>query len=50
MGWANVLLAGVVLLWVRYAAMVRLGGATGDVYGAAVELVETSALLAVVLL
>lgn len=50
MGWANVLLAGILLLWLRYAAMVRLGGVTGDVYGAAVELVETAALLAVVLL
>lgn len=48
-GWPNVLLAGIVLLWVRYAAVLRLGGVTGDVYGAAVELVETSALLAVVL-
>ncbi|MGY6276807.1 adenosylcobinamide-GDP ribazoletransferase [Methylomonas sp. MgM2] len=50
MGWANVLFAGIVLLWVRYAAVERLGGATGDVYGAAVELVETAALLAAVLL
>ncbi|WAR45085.1 adenosylcobinamide-GDP ribazoletransferase [Methylomonas rapida] len=50
MGWANVLLAGVLLLWLRYAALVRLGGVTGDVYGAAVELIETAALLAVVLL
>ena len=49
MGWGNVLLTGIVLLWVRYAAVLRLGGATGDVYGAAVELVETSVLLAVVL-
>lgn len=50
MGWVNVLLAGLVLLWVRNTALSRLNGATGDVYGAAVELVETSALLAVVLL
>ena len=48
-GWANVLLAGIVLLWVRNMALLRLGGVTGDVYGAAVELVETGALLAVVL-
>lgn len=50
MGWANVLLACGVLLWVRYAALTRLGGATGDVYGAAVELIEMAGLLAVVLL
>lgn len=50
MGWANVLLACGVLFWIRYAALSRLGGATGDVYGAAVELVETVGLLAVVLL
>ena len=50
MGWANVLLACGVLLWIRYAAISRLGGVTGDVYGAAVELVETAGLLAVVLL
>jgi len=50
MGWVNVLLAGLVLLWVRNTALSRLNGATGDVYGAAVELVEASALLAVVLL
>jgi adenosylcobinamide-GDP ribazoletransferase len=50
MGWANVLLACGVLLWIRYAALSRLGGVTGDVYGAAVELMETAGLLAVVLL
>lgn len=49
MGWANVLLACGLVLWVRYAAIMRLGGVTGDVYGAAVELVETLGLLAVVL-
>lgn len=48
-GWANVLFAGIVLLWVRNMALIRLGGTTGDVYGAAVELTETAALLAVVL-
>jgi adenosylcobinamide-GDP ribazoletransferase len=50
MGWSNVLLACGLLLWIRYAALSRLGGVTGDVYGAAVELVETAGLLAVVLL
>ncbi|MDD2759492.1 MAG: adenosylcobinamide-GDP ribazoletransferase [Methylomonas sp.] len=50
MGWENVLLAGILLLWIRHVALARLGGVTGDVYGAAVELVETGTLLAVVLL
>lgn len=50
MGWANVLLAFGLLLWIRYLALQRLGGVTGDVYGAAVELIETAGLLAVVLL
>jgi adenosylcobinamide-GDP ribazoletransferase len=50
MGWANVLLACGLLLWVRHAAITRLGGVTGDVYGAGVELMETAGLLAVVLL
>ncbi|MCK9605549.1 MAG: adenosylcobinamide-GDP ribazoletransferase [Methylomonas sp.] len=50
MGWANVLLAGGLLLWIRYLALKRLGGVTGDVYGAAVELIEMAGLLAAVLL
>lgn len=50
LGWLNVLLVGVLLLWIRQVALDRLGGATGDVYGAAVELVETAALLTAVLL
>lgn len=49
MGWANVLLACAVCFWIRHAAISRLGGATGDVYGAAVEILETVGLLAVVL-
>jgi adenosylcobinamide-GDP ribazoletransferase len=49
MCWANVLLAFGLLLWIRYLALQRLGGVTGDVYGAAVELIETAGLLAVVL-
>lgn len=48
-GWANVLFAGIALLWIRNMALTRLGGTTGDVYGAAVELTEAAALLAVVL-
>ena len=50
MGWANVLLVCGLIFWIRYAAISRLGGVTGDVYGAAVELVETAGLLVVVLL
>jgi adenosylcobinamide-GDP ribazoletransferase len=50
MGWANVLLACGLILWMRHAALSRLGGVTGDVYGAAVEIIETVGLLAVVLL
>ncbi|MGR9052783.1 MAG: adenosylcobinamide-GDP ribazoletransferase, partial [Gammaproteobacteria bacterium] len=34
---------------VRFLAVRRLGGATGDVYGAAVDLTETAVLLAAVL-
>ena len=43
------LVAGLAALAVRQAAMQRLGGATGDVYGAAVELTETTVLLAYIL-
>lgn len=39
----------IVLFIIRYHANKRLGGVTGDVYGAAVELVEVSILLGVVL-
>lgn len=49
LGWPAVLLAGLLLSWIRHAAVSRLGGVTGDVYGAAVELTETAALLAVAL-
>jgi len=48
-GWLPLLAAGLVLWWLRRAALARLGGVTGDVYGAAVELVETAVLLAVAL-
>jgi adenosylcobinamide-GDP ribazoletransferase len=37
------------LFIIRYQAKKRLGGATGDVYGAAVELTETSILLGAIL-
>ncbi len=50
LGWANVLLVLLLILWIRSVAIARLGGVTGDVFGATVELVETAALLAVVLL
>ncbi len=38
-------LMGGVLICLRYAAIQRVGGMTGDLYGAAVELVELSVLL-----
>lgn len=47
--WSGLLLAGAILLWLRHAAMRRLGGVTGDVYGAAVEIVETGLLVGVAL-
>lgn len=49
LGWLPLLFAGLLLVWIRHAAISRLGGVTGDVYGAAVELVETAVLLAAVL-
>lgn len=49
LGWLPVLLAVLLLIWLRHAALSRLGGVTGDVYGAAVELVEAAALLGAVL-
>lgn len=49
LGWATVLAVGLMVLAIRKAAIDRLGGATGDVYGAAVELGEAVALVAVAL-
>jgi adenosylcobinamide-GDP ribazoletransferase len=49
LGWSTLLAIGLVCFIVHRAAMARLGGATGDVYGAAVELTEVTALLAVAL-
>lgn len=43
------LFAALLLLAIRSLAQQRLGGVTGDVYGAAVELLETALLIAVVL-
>lgn len=49
LGWPCLLAAGLMLLAIRQLAMRRLGGATGDVYGAAVELCEAAALVTVAL-
>ncbi|WNB76330.1 adenosylcobinamide-GDP ribazoletransferase [Methylomonas koyamae] len=46
LGWPPLLAAGLVLVWLRRSAIARLGGCTGDVYGAAVELVETAVITA----
>lgn len=45
-GWKATLAAAMVLLLVRGAALQRLGGVTGDVLGAAVELTEAAVLVA----
>ncbi|OAH99043.1 adenosylcobinamide-GDP ribazoletransferase [Methylomonas methanica] len=44
LGFPAVLFAGGILFWLRQSALSRLGGVTGDVYGAAVELTEASVL------
>lgn len=49
LGLLPVLLAGIVVFWIRQMALQRLGGMTGDVYGAAVELVELAVLLGMAL-
>lgn len=49
LGFPAVLFAGGLLFWVRQAAVSRLGGVTGDVYGAAVELTEAAVLIAAAL-
>jgi len=49
LGWSSLLAVVLTVLAIRQLAIVRLGGATGDVYGAAVELSEAVALLAVAL-
>jgi len=46
--WA-VLLAAVLLFWLRQVMMRRLGGTTGDTAGAVLELLETAVLLGVAL-
>jgi adenosylcobinamide-GDP ribazoletransferase len=50
LGWANVLMAVLLMLWIRSAAIERQGGVTDDVFGAAVELTEVAALFVVVLI
>ncbi len=49
LGLPTLLAGGLLLLWLRHAAVSRLGGVTGDVYGAAVELTETAVLIAAAL-
>lgn len=49
LGFLPMLFAVLMLLAVRTLALHRLGGVTGDVYGAAVELVEVAALLGLVI-
>lgn len=49
LGFLPVLFAVLMLLGIRKLALQRLGGVTGDVYGAAVELVETAVLVALVI-
>lgn len=44
LGLPVLLVAGGIVFWVRRSALSRLGGATGDVYGAAVELTEAAVL------
>ncbi len=49
LGFPAVLFAGGILFWLRQSALSRLGGVTGDVYGAAVELTEAAVLIAATL-
>ncbi|MDT4289683.1 adenosylcobinamide-GDP ribazoletransferase [Methylomonas sp. MO1] len=49
LGFPAVLSAGGILFWLRQSALSRLGGVTGDVYGAAVELTEAAVLIAATL-
>lgn len=46
LGWETLLAAAMLAAGIRALAMARLGGVTGDVCGAAVELIETAVLLA----
>jgi len=48
-GYGSLIFAVFIIFFIRFLAQQRLGGVTGDVYGASVELVETGVLIAVVL-
>ncbi len=49
MGYGSLIFGGLIIFSIRFLSKQRLGGVTGDVYGASVELVETGLLIAVVL-
>jgi adenosylcobinamide-GDP ribazoletransferase len=49
MGYGSLIFAILIIFSIRLLSQQRLGGVTGDVYGASVELVETGLLIAVVL-
>lgn len=44
LGFAPLLVASLLLIWLRHLSLQHLTGVTGDVYGASVELVETAVL------
>jgi adenosylcobinamide-GDP ribazoletransferase len=48
-GFLPLVFALLMVWWIRKLAMQRLGGVTGDVYGATVELVEASVLISLVI-
>lgn len=48
-GYGSLIFAVLIIYSIRFLSQQRLGGVTGDVYGASVELVETGLLIAVVL-
>lgn len=50
LGWSNVLLAILLMLWIRAAAINRQGGVTDEIVGATVEITEVAALLVVALI
>ena len=47
MGYQSLIFAVLIIFSIRFLSQQRLGGVTGDVYGASVELVETGLLIAV---
>lgn len=49
LGWMAIAFMLIMIFIIAYQANKRLGGVTGDVYGAAVELVEASVLLGIIL-